>query len=110
MKIIVDYQDKHDVPRLVLFIHGAPHRRMHRKVFDEYRKQLIAACKKAGMKLPLKHQIDVTVYMFDPTSPDNGNIYLALEMCLDGKSRGGVVEDDSLIRDTVIKKLWTKDF
>lgn len=107
MKVFVTYKKDHSPPVLVLFVHGAPHRRMHRAVFDQYRKILIKECEAAGMILPIRHEIDLKIYFINPTSPDLGNIYLALEMCLDGKSRKGVIHDDSLIGAVDMKKMYS---
>ena len=79
---------------------------MHRAVFDEYRKALIKECEAIGIKLPIRHEIDLKVYFINPTSPDCGNTYLTFEMCLDGKSRKGVITDDGLIGSMDVKKMY----
>lgn len=107
MKIFAEYKKDCQPPALVLYIHGAPHRRMHRAVFDQYRKMLIKECEAIGMRLPIRHEIELRVYYINPTSPDFGNIYLALEMCMDGRSRRGIVSDDSLIDSVVLKRMYS---
>lgn len=107
MKVFADYKKDLTPPKLVLYIHGAPHRRMHRAIFDQYRKLLVKECEAIGMKLPIDHEIDLKVYFVNPTSPDMGNVYLALEMCLDGRSRKGVLTDDSLIGHTEMCKMFS---
>lgn len=98
MKIIADLDCNAVPPRLRLFIHGAPHRRMHRRIWDQYRAALIAACKNLGVRLPMRREIDLYVLFIEPTCPDMGGLYLTLETCLDGKNRPGVLADDSLIK------------
>lgn len=102
MRCIVEYQKpskRDDLPVLRLYVHGAPHRRMHRAILAQYRKELYAETKKLGIKLPIKTPIEVNVTFINPTGPDIGNLYLALEQALDGKCGQGptVLADDSLI-------------
>lgn len=99
MKIIAQYIATAHPPVLSLYIHDAPHRRMHIKVIEQYRMFLRAALAKIGIKEPIAHQIELWVLFVNPSSPDLGNLYLALEQALDGKTltAPGIVTDDSLI-------------
>lgn len=108
MKIIVKYDDGPFPPILKLVIHDAPHRRMHIEVIRQYRDALRMACMRAGVLFPIDHAIDLDVTFVNPTSPDNGNIYIALEQAMDGKTLNGpgIVTDDSLISNTYIRKLF----
>lgn len=106
MRCIATFKDDKSFPVLGLYVHGAPHRRMHRAVFDKYRTALIVACEDAGVKTPIDYPVDLFVVFIDPTSPDLGNVYLALERCLDGKTRKGVLTDDSLIHGVKMMKMY----
>lgn len=110
MKIIANYVPTAIPPLLMLYIHDAPHRRMHIKTIKKYREEIRGAMTKIGITSPIDHPIDLHVLFVNPSSPDNGNIYLALEQALDGKTFSpapGIVTDDSLIDETRMKKLWT---
>lgn len=109
MKIIANYVPTADPPLLMLYIHDAPHRRMHIKIIEQYRVALRAAMKKAGIEYVIDHEIDLHVLFVNPSSPDNGNLYLALEQAMDNKTltKPGIVADDELICEARIKKLWT---
>jgi len=112
MKIICKYFPMLEPPLLQLWIHDAPHRRMHVRVIQQYRVFLHAAISKAGVDLPIKHDIDLDVLFVNPASPDLGNIYLALERALDGKALTGpgVVKDDSLIQKVTMCKFFPGKF
>lgn len=86
-------------PVLHLSIFNAPHRRMHVAVIQAYRRELLEACETAGIAVPIATPIDLSVVFVDPTSPDLGNLYLALEQALDGNTltAPGVLVDDSLV-------------
>lgn len=111
MKILAKLIDLQHPPKLSLVIFDAPHRRMHVKVIQNYRKDLQRTCKLAGIEIPIEHPIDLDVVFVNPTSPDLGNIYLALERAIDGttlKGTGpGLVVDDSLISKVTMMKLFT---
>lgn len=99
MKVIAQYVGTAHPPVLSLYIHDAPHRRMHIKVIEQYRVFIRAALAKIGIVGPIEHQIELWVLFVNPASPDLGNLYLALEQALDGKTLTppGIVVDDSLI-------------
>jgi hypothetical protein len=83
MKIIANYTPTSEPPKLTLVIHDAPHRRMHVKVIEQYRMALRAALAKIGIVGVIEHQIEVWVLFINPSSPDLGNLYLALEQAMD---------------------------
>jgi hypothetical protein len=108
MKIIAKYLPMLDPPLLQLWIHDAPHRRMHVKVIQQYRVFLHAAISKAGADLPIQHDIDLDVLFVNPATPDLGNAYLALEQALDDKTltKPGIVVDDSQIQKVTMAKFF----
>ena len=111
MKVIAKYHALYDPPLLQLYIHDAPHRRMHIKVIQQYRKILYEAVRHTsiGHQLPINHQIDLDVLFIDGASPDLGNLYLALEQALDSttlKPNPGIVADDSLIQKVSMAKFY----
>jgi hypothetical protein len=99
MKIIADYEEDEYPPLLRLYIHDAPHRRMHIRVIQQYRVALRAAMAKIDIACPIKNQIELWVLFINPSSPDLGNLYLALEQAMDHTTltKPGIVMDDSLI-------------
>lgn len=99
MRIIAEFDRARDIPKLSLWIHDAPHRRMHVKVIQAYRVALRTALAKIGVDIPIAHAIDLDVLFVNPSSPDLGNLYLALEQAMDHTtlSKPGIVADDSLI-------------
>lgn len=108
MKIIAKYHALYDPPLLQLWIHDAPHRRMHIKVIQQYRKTLYEAVRHTsiGRNLPIDHNIDLDVLFVNGASPDLGNLYLALEQALDNctLTKPGIVIDDSLIQKVTMAK------
>jgi hypothetical protein len=108
MKIIAKYILGLDPPLLQLWIHDAPHRRMHVKVIQQYRVFLHQAIAKTGVTLPIEHDIDLDVLFVNPATPDLGNAYLALEQALDDKTltKPGIVIDDSLIQKVTMAKFF----
>lgn len=110
MKIIAKYMALADPPLLQLWIHDAPHRRMHIATIQAYRKVLFAAVRKTsiGRQLPIEHDIDLDILFVDPSTPDLGNAYLALEQALDNKTltKPGIVADDSLIQKVTMAKFF----
>lgn len=112
MKIIAKYHALYDPPLLQLWIHDAPHRRMHIKVIQQYRKHLYEAIRHTsiGRDLPIDHPIDLDVLFVNGASPDLGNLYLALEQALDNTTltKPGVLSDDSLVQRVVMAKYVTR--
>lgn len=115
MRVIAQYVPAETPPLVRFWIHGAPHRRMMRLddgrvnfvLITAYRAMLVAACRKIGLHTPIDHPIDLSVVFVDPTSPDLGNLYLALEMSMDGGKlhRDSVLMDDSLVHGVRMMKL-----
>ena len=110
MRVIVQYNQTAFPPLLSMCIHDAPHRRMHVKVIQQYREFIRTACTQAGIALPISTPVDLTVMFVNPSTPDLGNAYLALEQALDGKTLkgGGIVEDDGLIQKVTMSKFMNQ--
>lgn len=112
MKILAKLDEVSFPQKLSLVIFDAPHRRMHVRVIQQYRKSLEKACICAGIFNPIEVPIDLEVTFVNPSSPDLGNLYLALEQAMDGTTlRGtgpGIVEDDGLISKVTMMKLFTE--
>lgn len=108
MKIVAKYFPTLEPPLLQLFVHDAPHRRMHIKVIQQYRVFLHEAILKTGVSLPIQHDIELDVMFINPATPDLGNAYLALEQALDDKTltKPGIVLDDSLIQKVTMSKFF----
>lgn len=59
--------------------------------------------------MPIQHPVDLHVMFIEPTSTDNGNLYLALEQALDGSTmtkHNAVLEDDGLVSETRVSKYF----
>jgi hypothetical protein len=109
MKIIAKYFETKFPPLLQLSVFDAPHRRMHMGVIKQYRQALYDAVRPVVPELPIAHPIDLHVLFIEPSSPDNGNLYLALEQALDGKTmtkHNAVLVDDGLVSETRIAKFF----
>jgi len=110
MKIKAKFDHLSFPSKLNLVIFDAPHRRMHVRTIQQYRQALQLACRLAGMRIPVEEPIDLEVTFINPSSPDLGNIYLALEQAMDGttlKGSGpGIVLDDGLISKVTMMKLF----
>ena len=91
---------QYDHPRrlLTVYVHGAPHRRVHREVLKRYREELWRAAQEVGL-VQLKHQISLSALFIDPTGPDLDNLIMALFQALDGKCGRGptILRDDKQI-------------
>lgn len=110
MKVIAKYHALYDPPLLQLWIHDAPHRRMHIKTIQQYRKFLYEAVSKTaiGRELPISFPIELEVLFVSPATPDLGNAYLALEQAIDHSTltKPGIVEDDSLLQKVTMSKYF----
>jgi Holliday junction resolvase RusA-like endonuclease len=97
-------------PLLRMSLHDAPHRRMHVATIQQYREDLRIALTKIGVKTPITVPIDLEIAFVNPSTPDLGNAYLALEQAMDGKTlKGpGIVADDSLISKVTMFKFFTE--
>ena len=110
MKIVAKYVGSAHPPVLTLYIHDAPHRRMHIRVIERYRGDLRTALAKIGITDVIDHQIELWVLFVNPSSPDLGNLYLALEQAMDDKTLAeagpGIIRDDSLIVEQSTRILY----
>lgn len=108
MKIIANYSATAHPPLLSLWIHDAPHRRMHVKIIQQYRVFIREALAKAGVSHVIEEPIDLYVLFVNPATPDLGNAYLALEQALDDSTltKPGIVKDDSLIQEVRMSKFF----
>ena len=100
MRCIAEYVRRaDDMPLLRLYIHGAPHRRQHQAVLEDYRAELLAAAKAAKIPTPIDHRIALWVLFVDPCSPDYDNLLTALMQAMDGKAhrKPTVLRSDGLI-------------
>lgn len=91
--------EKYCPPTLFFVIHGAPHRRMHVKVIQQYRNELRKACDAAGIVTPIETTVDLSVHFIDACSPDYDNLLCALYQAMDGATLKppGILADDRLI-------------
>ena len=109
MKIVAKYFPALHPPLLQLSVYDAPHRRMHIRVIQQYRQSLYEACKAADVPVPLENPVDLSVLFVEPSSPDLGNLYLALEQALDGGTltkANAVLVDDGLVSKATISKYF----
>jgi hypothetical protein len=108
MKIVVKYFPDRFPALLRLWIHDAPHRRMHLAVIQQYRDALFGACKAAGVPVPLDEPTDLDLFFVNPASPDRGGSYLAFEQAVDGATLRGpaVFTDDGLIGRVTMDCYW----
>lgn len=110
MKVIAKYHALYDPPLLQLWVHDAPHRRMHLRTIQAYRKVLYEAVRhtSVGNRMPIDHQIDLDILFVNPATPDLGNAYLALEQALDNMTltKPGIVADDALIQKVTMAKFF----
>src|SRR5690242_16151189 len=108
MRVKAQYFPKEHPPLLTLFIHDAPHRRMHLATIQQFRKVIYKALVEIGVEMPITHPVDLSVLFVNPSSPDLGNSYLALERAMDGKtlSKPYILKDDSLISHVKMSKFF----
>jgi hypothetical protein len=105
MRIHIDQYRKDGTLHLRLFVHDAPHRRLideYREILVDYRKHLLDAAKVSNIDIPIMEHVEIDVTFVNPTSPDLGNLYLALENGLDGI----IVIDDSRIQKQTSSKMY----
>lgn len=108
VRCIAEYDDTLYPPLLRLYIHDAPHRRMHTATIQRYREILYDAACKAKIRMPIAHQIDLVVYFFDPSSPDLDNLITALYQAIDGKTlkKPSIMQDDGYIQKVTMSKMF----
>ncbi len=99
MRVIAEYHTQSATPLLRFYIHGAPHRRIHKAVLAQYRKALWEAGREARIPAPIKHSVELSAMFINPTSPDLDNLLTALFQALDGKCGKGptLLADDRQI-------------
>ena len=113
MKTLAHLDRSTHPPTMSLSVFDAPHRRMHIQAIVRYRQELYEACEEAGIALPIDYPIDLSVIYINPTSPDLGNLYLALEQALDGATltkRNAVLVDDALVSKLTQRKMYTDPY
>lgn len=108
MKVIAQYVATAHPPLLSFYIHDAPHRRMHVRTIQQYRVFLREALAKIGIDHVIDVPIDLHVLFVNPSTPDLGNAYLALEQAMDDSTltKPGIVRDDSLIQEVRMSKFF----
>lgn len=96
MKVQLQYD--HHRRLLTATVRGAPHRRIHRKVLEQYRIEIWRAAQAVGLD-QMSHQISLSALFIDPTGPDLDNLITALFQALDGKTGRGptLLKDDRQI-------------
>lgn len=96
MQVRLDYD--HHRRLLTVTVRGAPHRRIHRKILEQYRVEIWRAAQEAGLD-QMSHQISLSALFIDPTGPDLDNLITALFQALDGKTGKGptLLKDDRQI-------------
>lgn len=108
MKIIAEMLEASEtrhLPLIRLYVHNAPHRRMHAKVIQAYRKDLRQTFLDAKIAIPIRRDVDLSVLFIDPSSPDLDNLLMALYQALDKV----VLADDGLIQSVHIAKYFPYD-
>lgn len=97
MRVRLQYD--HHRRLLTVNVRGAPHRRIHRKVLDQYRVEIWRAAQEAGLDRTMSHNISLSALFVDPTGPDLDNLLVALFQALDGKTGKGptLLKDDRQI-------------
>ena len=108
MRCIVKFDERVYPPLLSLFIHGAPHRRQHVAVIQQYRDCLRNVFMQAGIMTPIDFPVDLCVHFIRPSSPDLDNLLTALYHALDGGTlrKPGILTDDGLIQSAKMSKLF----
>src|SRR5712675_21510 len=71
-------------PLMRLYIHDAPHRRMHMRTIQQFREVIRTAVQKAGFNTPIAYPIELSVVFVNPSSPDLDNLLTALFHAFDG--------------------------
>lgn len=115
MKVVAGYDHLTFPPTLTLNVHGAPHKRQHREVLQQFREHINEAMRSAvsgkGMVLPIHWPIDMVVFLVDPNSPDLDHLLEAIYMAVDGKTLDGpsILTDDRLIQSVKISKFYPNE-
>lgn len=113
MKSIIQFDAYAEIPLLRMYLHGCPHKRMHRAVLQRCREELThSAERQIGHKrqggsivnLPIDFEIDLEITFINPASPDLDHMIEAVFMMLDGKN-GSLTGPSVLIDDRLIQGL-----
>ena len=110
MRVIAKLDGSKVPALLTLIIHGAPHRRMHIRVIQQYRDEIRKACDADNIVTPIDTTVDLAVHFIDPCSPDYDNLLCALYQAMDGATLKppGILTDDNLIGTIrYLKKFYT---
>lgn len=121
MKAIIRYYHDWEVPELYRFtslplldmtIHGAPHKRQHRKVLQLYREELYTLAFRRWadkITLPIDWPVGLRVLFTNPNSPDLDHLIEALYMAVDGKTLEGpaIMTDDRHIQALQASKIYS---
>src|SRR5882757_5334883 len=84
MRVIADRVEQPGAPLMRLYIHDAPHRRMHMRTIQQFREVIRTAVQKAGFNTPIAYPIELSVVFVNPSSPDLDNLLTALFLAFDG--------------------------
>ncbi len=108
------YDQYAEPPVLTLYVHGAPHKRQHREVLQEYRDELYKAAVRgigSDVDIPIDHAIDLVVVYTNPNSPDLDHLIEATFMGLDQKTLKGpaVLKDDRHIQKVTMSKFYPNE-
>lgn len=112
MKIIMEYDEASYPPLLTMYVHGAPHKRQHRAMFQSYRDKIAEVARAERIKFPIRHPLDLVVLFVDPVSPDLDHTLEALFIALDGavKFKGSktppLLASDDLIHKVTMSKFY----
>jgi hypothetical protein len=111
VRCIIEYTAQTHPPLLRLYIHGAPHCRQHIAVIQRYRDELVAAPRAAELKIPIRHEIDLSVTFIDPCSPDLDRVITALFQALDGTTLRppSLLVDDGQIQHVSMGKFYPNE-
>lgn len=107
MRVIAKMDNTKQPPLLQMSIHGAPHRRQHHQVLQQYRMELKRALREEKITTPINYTVDLWLLFVDPSSPDYDNLLTALFRAMDAKSlKGpGVLRGDSYLHIGAIRYL-----
>ena len=93
---------------LDMTIHGAPHKRQHRRVLQVYRDDLYDHANRRlsnQIQLPIEWPIALKVLFTNPNSPDLDHLIEAVYMAVDG-SKGSLTGPGILADDRLIQSIW----
>ena len=114
MKAQIRYDPYSHPPLLTLHITGCPHKRQVREVLQKFREDLYDVAKRSisnDVDLPINHEIDLSVFLVNPASPDIDHLLEAIFMAMDSKSLKGpsIMKDDRMIQKVTISKYYPNE-